>query len=182
MDYTGTRRAARESESQFFREVGEAIIAQVHPTERDPLRSEIVSRWRLGGYRLAGYLLPMKKKRFPEELSAFLAGMHQRMQEYEAEHLGPTVVDPFDINACERLEARAHKYLKLATHPNTGENEARNAALSLAKMIATSELAILGWERVRHFTQKFNDLEQAFALIRRENPLWFVYGDREQPH
>src|SRR5271163_9271 len=161
MDYTGTRRAARESESQFFREVGEAIIAQVHPTERDPLRSEIVSRWRLGGYRLAGYLLPTKKKRFPEELSAFLAGMHQRMQEYEAEHLGPTVVDPFDINACERLEARAHKYLKLATHPNTGENEARNAALSLAKMIATSELAILGWERVRHFTQKFNDLEQA---------------------
>jgi hypothetical protein len=183
MDYTGTRREARESESsKFFRDIGEAMIAHIHPTHRDPSRAEVISRWRLGGYRLASFLVPMKKKRFPEELNALLAGMYQRMQEYEMEHLGPSPIEPFDADACDKIEAKASKFLKLATHPNTGPDEARNAALGLAKMIAGSELVVLGWERVRHFVQRFEQMQELFAVMRQENPLLFVYGTREQNH
>jgi hypothetical protein len=183
MDYTGTRRAAREgTESQFFREVGEALIAHVHPTSAVPLRSEIVSRWRLGGYRLASHLLPTRKKRFPEELNAFISGLRQRMQEYEAESLGPSVVEEFDVDACEKIETKAERYLKLATHPNTNAHEAGNAALNLAKMIVSAELSLLGYERVRHFVQRFQQMEDLFAVIRQENPLLFLYGARDQSH
>lgn len=185
MDYTGTRREARESDSQFFREVGEAIIAQVHPSKPlhgEPSRAEVISKWRLGGYRLASCLIPMKKKRFPEELNAFVAGMYQRMQEYEMEHLGPSAIEPFDVDACDKIEAKASKLLKLATHPNTGSHEASSAALGLAKMIAGSELTVLGWERVRHFVQRFEQMQELFAVIRQENPLLFIYGAREQNH
>jgi hypothetical protein len=184
MDYTGTRREARESESsQFFRDIGEAMISHIHPTSREPSSAEVISRWRLGGYRLASFLVPMKKKRFPTELNALLAGMHQRMTEYEMEHLGPSAsVEPFDMDASDKIEARATKFMNLATHPNTGPDEARNAALGLAKMIASAELAVLSWERVRHFVQRFEQMSQLFAVIRQENPTLFVYGAREQNH
>jgi hypothetical protein len=182
MDYTGTRREGRNSESHFFREVGADIIAHVHPTHRDPLRSEVVSRWRLGGYWLASHLLPVKAKRFPEELNAFIAGMRQRMQEYEQEHLGPAIMEAFDVDACEKIEKQAHLYLKLATHERTPSDEARNAAMNLAKMFANSKLSMLGWERVRHFVQRFEEMEGLFALIREENPLLFIYGARDQNH
>lgn len=180
MDYTGTRREGRASESQFFREVGADIIAHVHPTHRDPSQSEVVSRWRLGGYWLASHLLPVKSKRFPEELNAFVAGMRQRMQEYELENLGPSPIEPFDVAACEKVEKQANLYLKLATHERTPADEARNAAMGLARMINASKLSILGWDRVRHFVQRFEEMEGLFAVIRQENPLLFIYGEREQ--
>ena len=180
MDYTGTRREGRGSESQYFREIGADIIAHVHPTHHDPLRSEVISRWRLGGYRLATAFLPIKMKRFPEELNAFIAGMRQRMREYELEHLGPSAIEQFNVEACEKLETRANQYLNLATHERTPPDEARNAALKLAKMISSSEMALLGWDRVRHFVQRFQEMEELFAVIRQENPLLFLYGEREQ--
>jgi hypothetical protein len=184
MDYTGTRREARESESsQFFRDIGEAMISHIHPTTRDPSKAEVISRWRLGGYRLASFLVPVKKKRFPEELNALLAGMYQRMQEYEQEYLGPVAsIEPFDADASDKIEARASKFMSLATHSSTNPDEARNSALGLAKMIAASELAVLSWERVRHFVQRFEQMQQLFSVIRQENPLLFVYGAREQNH
>jgi len=180
MDYTGTRREGRGSESQYFREVGADIIGHVHPSDRDPLRSEVISRWRLGGYRLATTFLPVKLKRFPEELNAFIAGMRQRMQEYEMEHLGPSAIEQFDVESCEKIEKQANLYLALATHERTPADEARNAAMHLAKMISSSKLSILGWERVSHFVQSFQKMESVFAVIRQENPLLFLYGERGQ--
>jgi hypothetical protein len=185
LDYTGTRREARNFESQFFREIGEAIIAQVHPSHREPSRSEVVSAWRLAGYRLASHLLPGRHKRFPEELNAFIIGLRQRMAEYESEQLGPLgveVEEAFDVEACEKLEARAHKFLKLATHAGTPLQEAQAAAMGLAKMILGSELAVIGWARAAHFTQEFEKMKSAFALFEKENPLQFLYGTRDQNH
>ena len=187
MDYTGTRREARSSESYFFQELGEAIIAQVHPSGRDPSRSDVVSAWRVAGYRLAGVLLPGRMKRFPEELNALIIGMRQRMAEYEMEHLSPAgpdsgVVEEFDVEACEKLEGQAHKLLKLATHAGTPAAEAGNAARGFARMVANSELAVIGWERARHFTQRFEQMRSAFDLIEKSNPFQFLYGTRNQNH
>jgi hypothetical protein len=183
MDYTGTRREARGAFSYFFEEIGQAIVAQLHTSSRvDTLRSEVVKSWRLGGYQLATYLLPSRKKRFPEELNSFIQGMKQRQSEYELENLGAdgAPIEVFDVGACEKLEARAEKLLKLATHDGTPIDEARAAALGLARMIAASDLALTGWERVRHFAQKFSQMEEVFALIRKENPTLFLYGARDE--
>lgn len=183
MDYTGTRREGRGSFSYFFEEVGQAIVAQLHASSHvDTSRSELVKSWRLGGYQLASYLLPTRKKRYPEELNSFIQGMKQRMSEYELENLGAggAAIEIFDVEACEKLEARAEKFLRLATHEGTPIDEARAAALGLAKMIAASDLALLGWERVRHFVQRFAQMEEVFSVIRRENPMLFLYGARDQ--
>jgi hypothetical protein len=108
--------------------------------------------------------------------------MRQRLDEYEQEleeaKLGQ--LDAFDKDASERAEAQAEKLLKLATHPGTGPAEASAAALGLVKKIASSELALLSWERVRYFAKRFQQMEELFELIRMENPLLFMYGAKDQ--
>jgi hypothetical protein len=183
VDYTGTRRQAREAFSYFFEEIGQAIVAQLHTSSHaNTARSDLVKSWRLGGYQLATYLLPTRRKRYPEELNSFIQGMKQRLGEYELENLGAdgAPIEVFDVGACEKLEARAEKFLKLAVHENTPIDEARAAALGLARMIEKTDLALLGWERVRHFTQRFSQMEEVFSLIRRENPTLFLYGVKDQ--
>ncbi len=187
MDYTGTRREGRESETGFYQEIGEWLIAKVHPVVgngyggyHEPSRSDVVKNWRLGGYRLAAHLLPMRRKRFPEELRAFIDGMRQRMQEYEQEHAGAITLEQFDVEACEKAEAKAQKFLRLATHASTPIDEARSAALGLAKMIAGSELVLLSWGRVSHFAQRFQQMEEMFTMVRNSNPFSFFFGPNER--
>ena len=93
----------------------------------DPDQSLVIRNWRLAGYYLASYLLPTRKKRHPVELEQMIAGMRQRMQEYELELQADGVVDieAFDVDGCERLESKAEKFLKLATHEGTPSEEAR---------------------------------------------------------
>ncbi len=189
MDYTGTRREGRETEAGFYQEIGEWLIAKVHPVVcdghggyREPHRSDVVKNWRLGGYRLAAHLLPMRRKRFPEELSAFIDGMRQRMQEYEQENAGMIAVEQFDVEACEKSEARAQKFLRLATHAGTPVDEARSAALGLAKMIAGSELVLLSWGRVSHFAQRFQRMEEMFTMLKASNPFDFFFGPHDDRH
>ena len=188
MDYTGTRREGRETEAGFYQEVGEWLIAKVHPVVcdghggyREPSRPDVVKNWRLGGYRLASRLLPMRRKRFPEELRAFIDGMKQRMQEYEQENVG-LIADQFDVEACERSEARAQKFLRLATHPGTPVDEARSAALGLAKMIAGSELVLLSWGRASHFAQRYHQMSEIFDKVRAANPFDFFFGPHDRHH
>jgi len=186
MDYTGTRREGRgEPESSFYKEVGDWLVSKLHPTVpngfggyREPARPDVVKSWRLGGYRLASRLLPMRRRRFPEELAAFIDGMRQRMQEYENE--GGIVVEEFDVEACEKEEARANKFLRLATHPSTPVDEARSAASALAKMIGSSELVLLSWGRVSHFAQRFQQMEEAFAALKASNPFDFFFGPQRR--
>lgn len=195
MDFTGTRRSGREDErsatAQLFKEIADAIIAKVHPEIRfepltgrevEPNRADLVKNWRLGGYYLASFLVPTRKRRAPVELECFIEGMRMRKNEYEAEIVGDgqVSVETFDVDASERLEGRAEKYLRLATHENTPVNEARAAAFALAKMIASSELALLSWDRVRHFAKRFAQMEDLFEMIRAENPFLFLYGARDQ--
>lgn len=194
MDYTGTRRDGGEESvrSNFFKEICDAVITRVHPEVRfnprtgnpdDPNPADVIRNWRLAGYYLATYFLPTKRRRAPIELEACLQGMRQRMEEYELEAgddgLRPEI-EVFDVDACEKLEAKAEKFLRLATHPNTGPDEARNAALGLVKMIGSSELTVLGFDRVRHFMFRFSQMKDLFDLIRQENPLLFLYGERYQ--
>jgi hypothetical protein len=195
MDFTGTRRYGRENDdsvaARFFQEICEAIIARVHPEPRfhplsheqlDPDQSLVIRNWRLAGYYLASYLLPTRRKRHPVELEQMIAGMRQRMQEYELELQADGVVDieAFDVDGCERLESKAEKFLKLATHEGTPPEEARAAAYALAKMIANNDLALLAWERVRHFARRFHQMQELFDMLQQENPLLFIYGAKMQ--
>lgn len=190
MDYTGTRREGSER-SAFFEEVCSAIISKVHPEVRynprtghpdDPNPADVVRNWRLGGYYLASYFLPTRKKRTPLELESCIQGMRQRLDEYEQEleesKLGQ--LNYFDVGASEKVEAQAEKLVKLATHPGTGSAEAAAAALGLIKKIGSSELALLSWERVRYFAKRFHQMEELFEMIRKENPLLFMYGAKDQ--
>jgi hypothetical protein len=178
MDYTGTRRAGREF-SAFFKSLADSIISSVHPSIHDSDERDVVHAWRIAGYSLASHLVPRRKKRFPVELESFIQGARQRMEEYEDE-MSLIEISALDVEACERVESKAEKFLRLATHPSTPLDEARNAALGLAKMIASSELSVLSWARVRHFAQHLSRMEELFETLRRENPLLFTYGTREQ--
>lgn len=200
MDYTGARRSGRkDAEEAFFKEVALWIIGKVQPPvryhpltheETEPQRSDVIKNWRAAGYALACHLVPKRKgKRFPLELESFIEGLRQRKDEYEHElssaasggkGAAAARVEVFDVEACERAEERAEKYLRLATHENTEVEEARNAALALAKMIGKSELALLAWERVRHFARHLRQMEDLFELMRRESPYHFFYGAPEQ--
>lgn len=192
MDYTSTRAEGRESDmnedvgerrSSFYREMGEWIIAKVHPViydgrggYREPQHPDVVKNWRLGGYKLASHLLPTRRRRFPDELRAFIDGMRQRMQEYTEEHTGTIPLEQFDLSSAEKVEQKAQKYLKLATHPSANANEASSAAMNLAKMIAGSELVILSFGRVSHFAQRFQQMEEMFAMLRDADPFSFFFG------
>lgn len=195
MDFTGTRRYGRENDdsvaARFFQEIADAIIARVHPEQRfhplthepvEPESNGVIRNWRLAGYYLASYLLPTRRKRHPLELESLMEGIRQRMEEYEMELsiVGLADIEAFDIDACERLEAKAEKYLRLATHEKTPIEEARSAALALAKMVARSEMTLLGWERVRHFARRFHQMQELFEMMQKENPLLFLYGAKSQ--
>jgi hypothetical protein len=196
MDFTGTRRDGSDEESVeqlFYRQVGEELWARVHPvdfqgprgTTAAPRRHEIVRNWRLAGYRLATELLPTERVRVPDELDAFKEGLLQRLREYELEHLGASesgieVVEELDVEGCDKIESKAQKYLRLATHATTPSSEAASAALHIARMIVNGDLALLSLERVRHLAQRLTRMEEAFRTIRQENPLQFLYGTREQ--
>jgi len=201
MDFTGARRYGRENDdsvaAQFFKWMAEQVISRVQPPQRFhgltheeiPAEENLVIRnWRLAGYYLASNLLPTKKKRHPLELEAMISGMRQRMEEYEIEiqeELGKVKLEVFDIEASERVESKAEKFLKLATHETTPTEEARAAAFALAKMIAQSDVAILSWARVRHFARRFEQMRELFAMLQTEDPLLFFYGAKEQrrgPH
>jgi hypothetical protein len=182
MDYTGTRLEGRESETSFYREVGEWLIAKIHPTSgyREPPYPEVVKSWRLGGYRLAAHLLPTRRRRYPDELRAFIDGMRQRLQEYAEEHAGEITLEQFDVGACEKIELKAQKYLKLATHPNTNPHEAASAATNLARMIAGSEMVLLSFGRVSHFAQRLQRMEEMFAMLKEADPFSFFFGPHDR--
>lgn len=195
MDYTGTRRAGRDedaSEHFFFRQVCEELIARVHPTDWQgprgttaaPHRHEIISKWRLAGYRFAMHLLPVKRARIPDELDSFIEGLRQRLREYELEHLGNTsgmeVSGELDVDACEKIESKAQKFLSLASHVGTPSPEADSARRAIVKMLVNGDLVLLSLERVRDLVQRHTRLEEAFKVARLEKPSDFLYGTREQ--
>ena len=195
MDFTGTRRYGRENDdsvaARFFQEVAEALISRVHPEQRfhplshepvEPEASGVIRNWRLAGYYLASYLLLTRRMRQPLELESLMEGARQRLEEYDVElslH-GIGKIEAFDVEACERLEAKAEKFLKLATHERTPPEEARAAAFALSKMIGSSELTLLAWERVRHFARRFHQMQELFDTLQKENPLLFFYGAKGQ--
>ena len=194
MDFTGARRKGDE-EAAFYKEIASWLISKArgdiryHPLtheEEEPNKHVVVRNWRAAGYGLSRFLVPRRKgKRQPVELESFIDGLKQGMDEYELE-LGEdgsgkkARIEVFDVEACERIESKAEKYLKLATHPGTPIEEARAAALALAKMVAGSELVILGWERVRHFARHLRQMEDLFEVLRHRNPFLFYYGAKEQ--
>lgn len=195
MDFTGAKRYSRENddseEMRYFRALAESLIARVHPEQRfdplshdpvEPAPQKVIYRWRLGGYYLANFLLPTRRRRHPLELESLIAGIRMRMEEYELELQlqGIATIEAFDVAACERTEAKAEKFLRLATHERTPPEEARAAALGLAKMIASSDVALLAWERVRHFAKEFERMKELFDKLQKEQPLLFFYGARGQ--
>lgn len=190
MDFTGARRYGRENDdsaaAKFFQWMAEQVIARVHPEDTE--ESLVVRNWRLAGYYLGNFLVPTKKRRHPLELESMISGMRQRMEEYEIElqeEDNKVKLEVFDIDACERVESRADKFLRLATHEATPPEEARAAAFALAKMIAQSDVALLSWARVRHFARRFEQMQELFAMLQKENPLLFFYGakgQRKRPH
>jgi hypothetical protein len=91
-------------------------------------------------------------------------------------------IEQFEVEVCEKSEARAQKFLRLATHPNTPVDEARAAALGLAKMIAGSELVLLSWGRVSHFAQRYQQMEEAFSKFKAANPFDFFFGPHDDRH
>jgi len=195
VDYTGTRREGLDEEATehfFFRQVAEDFIARFQPVDRQgprgtsssPYRHEIISSWRLAGYRFAMHLLPAKQARIPDELDAFIEGLRQRLREYELEHLnkasGMEVSGGLDVDACEKVESLAQKFLRLASHAGTPVHEAASAAAAIVKMIAGGDLVLLSLERVRDLVQRHTRLEEAFKVARLEKPSDFLYGTREQ--
>jgi len=191
MDYTGARRyGSSDAEEGFYKEIALWLIGKAQPAARyHPLTHEeeepnphvVVKNWRQAGYALARHLVPRRKgKRFPAELEAFIEGLRMYQQDYERE-LGPGAkIEIFEVEASERIEAKAEKFLRLATHDSTPIDEARAAALGLAKMIAASELVLLARLRVRHFASHLRRMEDLFEILRQENPTLFFYGAREQ--
>lgn len=195
VDFTGTHRFWKEDDrsvaAQFFQEVAEALIARVHPEQRfhplshEPLEAspdQVIRNWRLAGYYLASFLLPTRRKRHALELESLMSGIRQRMDEHEIELQsdGVAKIESFDVEGAERLEAKAEKFLKLATHDKTPPEEARAAAYALAKMIAGSDVTLLAWERVRHFAKRFQQMQELFDMLQAENPLLFFYGAKKQ--
>jgi hypothetical protein len=195
LDYTGARREGRDEETSehfFFRQVCEELIARVHPvdwqgprgTTAAPRRHEIISSWRLAGYRFAMHLLPVKQVRIPEELDSFIEGLKQRLREYELEHLGKAsgmeVSAELDIDACEKIESKVQKFLSLASHAGTPPPEADSARRAIVKMVTSGDLVLLSLERVRDLVQRHTRLEEAFKVARLEKPSDFLYGSREQ--
>ncbi|HYX20682.1 MAG TPA: hypothetical protein VFA98_07535 [Thermoanaerobaculia bacterium] len=189
MDYTGARRyGSDEAEEGFYKEIALWLIGKVQPEirfhpitheEEEPNRHAVVKNWRQAGYALGRHLVPRRRgKRFPIELESFVAGLRMFQEDYERE-LGPKV-EAFDVDASEREEAKAEKFLRLATHEGTPIDEARAAALALARMIGSADLVLLSRERVRHFASYFRRMEDLFEVLRRENPTLFFYGAREQ--
>lgn len=193
MDYTGARRyGSDEAEQGFYKEIALWLIGKVQPEirfdpltheEEEPNRHAVVKNWRQAGYALARHLVPRRKgKRFPIELESFVAGLRMFQEDYERE-LGAVPgakVEIFDVEASERAEAKAERFLRLATHENTPIDEARAAALGLARMIATADLVLLARDRVRHFATHFRRMEDLFEILRRESPTLFIYGAKEQ--
>lgn len=195
MDYTGARREGRDEEATehfFFRQVAEDFIARFQPADRQgprgtsssPHRHEIISSWRLAGYRFAMHLLPVKRARIPDELSSFVEGLSQRLREYELEELGELsgmeVSGELDIDACEKIESKSQKFLRLASHSGTPPHEAASAAAAIVKMVTGGDLVLLSLERVRDLVQRHTRLEEAFKVARLEKPSDFLYGAREQ--
>lgn len=197
MDYTGTKREGGDEESVehlFMRQVAAEFIDRYQPTDfhgprgttAAPHRHEVVRNWRLAGYRFACHLLPTKRVRAPVELDSFIQGLRQRLREYEFDHLGASesgieVVEDFDKEASEKIETKAQKYLKLATHLATPSHEAGSAALHIARMVMSGDLApLLSFERVHHAMSKLSRLDEAFEVMRGKNPLQHLYGPREQ--
>lgn len=198
MDYTGTRREGRDEEATehfFFRQVAEDFIARFQPVDRQgprgtsssPYRHEIITSWRLAGYRFAMHLLPAKRVRIPDELDAFIEGLRQRLREYEQEHLtktsaasGMEVSGGLDVDACEKIESKAQKFLRLASHAGTPSHEAASAAAAIVKMVTGGDLVLLSLERVRDLVQRHTRLEEAFKVARLEKPSDFLYGTLEQ--
>jgi hypothetical protein len=196
MDFTGARRRGSEEEA-FYKEVANWLIAKCrgdvryHPLTReevDPSQHVTVRNWRAAGYGLSRFLVPRRKgTRQPIELESFIEGLRQGMQDYEMElddgggSGAPKIrLEAFNVEACEKLEEKAEKYLKLATHENTPIEEARAAALALARMVAGHEMVLLGYERVRHFSRHLRQMEDLFEVLRHQNPLMFFYGAKEQ--
>ena len=208
MDWTGTRRAAQEELLGFFSELADALIAKAHPEPRgrqhlnygEPWKiksgshgayiedgdaewqRDVVKSWRLAGYALGTFLLPTKKVgRVARELESFIEGLRQRLGEYEQEHRHGKV-EILDLGVVERLESRAEKFLRLATHEGTPREEASAAAMGLARMVASSEMVVLSWERVRHFVRHLRQMEDVLEMMRRDAPEMFYYGSREEKH
>ena len=195
MDYTGTRREGSDEEATehfFFRQVAEDFIARFQPVDRQgprgtsssPYRHEVITSWRLAGYRFAMHLLPVKRPRVPDELDSFIEGLRQRLREYEQEHLdkasGMEVSGELDVDACEKIESKAQKFLRLASHAGTPSHEAASAAAAIVKMVTGGDLVLLSLERVRDLVQRHTRLEEAFKVARLEKPSDFLYGTREQ--
>jgi hypothetical protein len=198
MDYTGTRRDGRDEESiehAFFREVCEELISRVHPIDWKgprgnnvaPQRHQIISSWRLAGYCFATHLLPKRAPETAIELDSFIEGLRQRFCEYETEHLDKFSQDDFDafgkefdLDACDKVESRGQKLLRLSSHFGTPAHEAASAALGIVKMVTNGDLVLLSLERVRHLAQRLTRLDEAFRVIRLENPSKFLYGTHEQ--
>lgn len=195
MDYTGTRREGLDEDSSehlFFRQVCEELIARVHPvdwhgprgTTVAPRRHEIISNWRLAGYRFAMHLLPVKQLRIPDELDSFIEGLLQRLREYELEQFekatGMEFSRELDIDACDKVESKAQKFLRLASHPGTPLPEADSARRAIMKMILEGDLTLVSFERAHHQTLHYARMEEAFEVARLEKPSDFLYGTREQ--
>jgi hypothetical protein len=196
MDFTGTRRYGRENDdstaARFFEWVATEMRSRVQPEQRfhplthEPVEPEaalVIRNWRLAGYYLASFLLPQGRQRRAVELESLLAGARQRAEEYEGEleHEAPGVsVAAFDVDGAERLESKAEKFLRLATHEGTPPEEARAAAFALAKLISGGELALLAWGRVRHFAERFQKMQELFDMLQAETPWLFLYGARAQ--
>jgi hypothetical protein len=192
VDYTGAKRDGEDEESiehAFFRQVCEDLIARVHPVERQgprgasssPRRHEIISSWRLAGYRFATHLLPVKHVRTPEELRSFVDGLEQRLNEYELEHESkmPWVEASGEVD-WEKIESKAQKFLRLATHAGTPLHEATAASAAIVKMIVSGDLSLLSFERVHDLVWKYKRLKEAFKVARLKNPSDYLYGTREQ--
>ena len=208
MDFTGTRRQAQEELLGFFSELADALISKAHPEPRqrrnlnydEPWKiksggpgayvedgdaewqRDVVKSWRLAGYALGTFLLPTKKVgRVARELESFIDGLRQRLYEYEQNHRHGKV-EALDLGAVEKLESRAEKLLRLATHESTPREEASAAALGLARLVASSELVVLSWERVRHFVRHLRQMEEVLEMMRQDAPELFYYGSREEKH
>ena len=193
MDYTGARRHGRnEAEEGFYKEIALWLIGKTQPEvryhpltheEEEPNRHVVIKNWRQAGYALARHLVPRRKgRRFPVELESFIEGLRMYMQDYETELGSPpgSKVEVFDVEASERAEEKAERFLRLATHEGTPIDEARAASLALARMIGSSDLVLLSRERVRHFAAHLRRMEDLFEILRRDSPTMFIYGAKEQ--
>lgn len=169
IDFDGIRLEASTGRDELAEYIAGAISEYLGGTSesRYALR---MRQFQVLGYRVVTRLL-IQEKAYLDYVQGMSQGMVMALHEFESRSRG---IAAFSESDAVKVEEKAKKLLRLATHEGTGEHEAAASSLQFAKLFSGTDLVLFARVRAQHWLGDYERMKLMFERIRREHP-WLIH-------